>query len=81
MTNAPPRILLADPDEWDAAADNVRAVLESVAAALLAGVPHDMPPVVVRAQGGPIALYEKNAEGHWQVNLSVNGPYWAQYAF
>lgn len=84
-TTPTPRIVLADPDEWeDADPANVRAVLESVAEALLARAPNaaaDMPAVVVRARGGPIALYEMTAEGHWQVNLNTGGRYWCQYTY
>lgn len=78
-----PRILLAVADEWDdAVPENVVAVLESAGRELLRHVPDaGRPTIVVAARGGPIALFDRTPEGHFQVRLNTGGNHWAQYGF
>ena len=79
----PPQILLVDEAEWEgAAAADVVAVLESAGAQLLRHVPAaGRPAITVAAQGGPIALFDRTPEGHFQVRLDTGGNHWAQYGF
>lgn len=84
--DAPPRapeILLVDEDEWEGAAPaDVVAVLESAGAQLLGHVPAAArPTIAVAARGGPIALFDRTPEGHFQVRLDTGGNHWAQYGF
>lgn len=78
-----PGILLADEDAWDGAVpENVVAVLESAGRELLRHVPDAArPTIVVAARGGPIALFDRTPEGHFQVHLDTGGNHWAQYGF
>ena len=78
-----PRILLAADDEWEEArAVDVVAVLGSAGQALLRHVPEaDIPTVVVTARGGPILLYDRSPEGHFQIRLDTGGTRWSQYGF
>lgn len=79
----PPTILLVDEAEWDGAAPaDVVAVLESAGAQLLRHVPAaGRPTIAVAARGGPIALFDRTPEGHFQVRLDTGGNHWAQYGF
>ena len=84
--DAPPRrpqILLVDEDEWEGAVPaNVVAVLESAGSQLLRHVPAaERPTIAVAARGGPIALFDRTPEGHFQVRLDTGGNHWAQYGF
>jgi hypothetical protein len=79
----PPRILLVDEHDWEGAAPaDVVAVLESAGRELLRHVPAaGRPTIAVAARGGPIALFDRTPEGHFQVRLDTGGNHWAQYAF
>lgn len=78
-----PQILLVDEDEWEGAVPaNVVAVLESAGSQLLRHVPAaERPTIAVAARGGPIALFDRTPEGHFQVRLDTGGNHWAQYGF
>jgi len=78
-----PRILLVDEDEWEGAAPaDVVAVLESAGMQLLRHVPAAArPTITVAARGGPISLFDRTPEGHFQVRLDTGGNHWAQYGF
>jgi len=78
-----PRILLVDETDWEGAAPaDVVAVLESAGSQLLRHVPAaGRPTIAVAARGGPIALFDRTPEGHFQVRLDTGGNRWAQYGF
>lgn len=78
-----PRILLVDETEWEGAAPaDVVAVLESAGSQLLRHVPAaGRPTIAVAARGGPIALFDRTPDGHFQVRLDTGGNHWAQYGF
>jgi len=76
-------ITLADEGEWEGAVpEDVRRVLGSAAAALLAEVPDAaMPPLEVRARGGPIVLHQRGPAGLVRIRLNTGGNLWSQYAY
>lgn len=76
-------ITLADEGEWEGAVpDDVRRVLGSAAAALLAEVPDAaLPPLEVRARGGPIVLHQRGPAGLVRIRLNTGGNLWSQYAY
>jgi len=76
-------IRLADEDGWgDAVPADVRAVLDSAAGSLVPLVPDaGSIAIEVHARGGPIALFDRTPEGHFQVRLDTGGNHWAQYGF
>jgi hypothetical protein len=79
----PPQILLVDEAGWEGAVPaNVVAVLESAGSQLLRHVPAaGQPTITVAARGGPITLFDRTPEGHFQVRLDTGGNLWAQYGF
>jgi hypothetical protein len=79
----PPQILLVDEAGWEGAVPaNVVAVLESAGSQLLQHVPAaGQPTIAVAARGGPITLFDRTPEGHFQVRLDTGGNLWAQYGF
>ncbi len=79
----PLRIIVADETEWGGAvAEDVRRVLRSAGTALLAPVPDAaLPPLEVRARGGPIVLHERADGGMVRIRLNTGGNLWAQYAY
>lgn len=79
----PLRIALADETEWGGAVpEDVRRVLGSTARALLDHVPESgLPPLEVRASGGPIVLHERGDGGLVRIRLNTGGNLWSQYAY
>lgn len=79
----PPLIALADEAEWGGAVpEDVRRVLRSAARALLDHVPAaDLPPLEIRATGGPIVLHERGDGGLVRIRLNTGGNLWSQYAY
>ena len=75
--------LRIEPDGFDASEADIRAVIESAAGELLrlAGEEPLEPIVVERGRGGPITLFDRNAQGEIVVRLDTSGTYWCQYAY
>ena len=79
----PLRIVLTDEADWGGAVpEDVRRVLRSAGAALLDHVPEAaIPPLEVRARGGPIVLHERGEGGVVRIRLNTGGNLWSQYAY
>lgn len=79
--STPPSIRALDGD-WGVPLDNVSAVLSTTADTLWRAAPdRELPPIVVRPDGGPITLFERTPEGAVEIRLAVHGPHWSQIAF
>jgi len=83
LADEPLRFVLGDETEWGGAvAEDVRRVLRSAGTALLAPVPEaELPPLEIRARGGPIVLHERGDGGVVRIRLNTGGNLWAQYAY
>jgi hypothetical protein len=81
---APPvlELTLAKTGWGDASRDDAEAVLRSAAEQLLPHFPDvRLEPLFVQPFGGPITLFERNADGQVVVKLATTDARWAQYAF
>jgi hypothetical protein len=83
LAEEPLRLVLADETEWGGAVpEDVRRVLRSAGTALLEpAAESELPPLEVRARGGPIVLHERGPEGVVRIRLNTGGNLWAQYAY
>ncbi len=84
---APPRphklvIRPAQTKDWEAGLADVQAVLDSAGGELWRFFPErDLPPVLVEPKGGPITLFQRGANGEYQVRLNTGKLFWCQYAY
>jgi hypothetical protein len=80
---APVSIQVLDGDWGNAVPDDIRAVLQSVSAALMQNFPgRRLPGIVVRNTGGnPYVAYARGPGGEYQVYLNVQDRRWGQYVY
>ena len=75
--------IIVQPDKWgDASKEDIAKVLESAARELCRHFPEAIDPIEVRrGKGSPQVLFRRGPNREYQVQLDVEGTYWAQFAF
>ena len=75
--------IVVQPDKWgDASKEDIAKVLESAAREFCRHFPEAIDPIDVRrGKGYPQVLFRRGPNREYQVQLDVEGTFWAQFAF
>ncbi len=76
------RIVVKD-GNWQAPTENLAAVCRSAAEMIWREAPgRNLAPIVVgKSDGSPIVFFERGQQGEYQVQINIQGTYWAQCAY